>query len=322
MKSRILLVLLVLFSHRINAQTISNPSFDSIYIGGLDRIFSWVTSDGFMIHSGIYSDTVHPLIPDTIYDATGFAFSEAIDAVNIYASPHSFNAIALRSRPDYFKTDSSHYESFIVNGTHAKTNALGYLDFSGCGEPFAHRPSKLMGKYQFIDTLSLVQNYGKCMILLKKYNSATGLSDTIAYNGYSFTNFMPTTSWQDFEIPINYWSNGIPDSIVIAFFASAEPTATATLIIDELTFDFGPAGLPNHLGDKIDLFPNPATNYVYLKNVNQQQFNYQIIGVNGAVLQNGTCVNHIFVGDLKQKFMFVELTAKDGQRKIYKVIKE
>jgi len=69
-----LLTLLFLggLAQTISAQCLPNPSFDSVYFGGIDRVFEWITSDGILLNNGFYNDTVNNLQPNTCFDASGF----------------------------------------------------------------------------------------------------------------------------------------------------------------------------------------------------------------------------------------------------------
>jgi len=322
MKSVTLVLLSLGFTVNVSAQNISNPSFDSVYFGGIDRVLSWITSDGMSFYAGFNSDTVNPLMPNTTYSSAGLPFSESYDAIWTTNSPYSNVAVILNTKPNYRKNTSDWFETFIVNGNEFKTDSDGYLDLSSCGEPFPYRPTKLKGKYQFIDTLSLTQNSGKCVVMLKKYNTSTGLIDTVAYDTYNLSNFPITTTWQGFELPINYWSTDLPDSIIIAFYASQEPNANAQFIVDDLSFVYGPASIaePTLSFNKLHVFPNPATDFIYTNDLSNEFYDYKLIGLDGTILKKGICSNYIPIDELKFRFLILELTAKDGQRQIFKVV--
>ncbi len=321
------LIFLVLFANVFNfsglSQTILNPSFDSVYFGGIDRILSWISSDGISFYSGFNGDTVNPLLPNTVYNATGFPFSESYDAIGITTSPYSNAAVVMNTKPNYKKNTGDRFETFIVNGNQFKSDNDGYLNLSSAGEPFTGRPNRLIGKYQFIDTLSLTQNAGKCIVMLKKHNNITGLIDTIAYDSYTITNFPITAGWQDFELPINYWSTDIPDSIVIAFFASVEPNSNAQFIVDDLSFSSGSTNIENTKTspDELTIFPNPVTNCIYINNLKNDTYEYKIMALDGKVLKKGLCTNYILVEELHARLFVLELKAKSGKCLTFKVVK-
>ncbi|MFK8037387.1 MAG: hypothetical protein AB8B74_03805 [Crocinitomicaceae bacterium] len=325
MKSKLIIQLFVIVgtTQIAKAQNIINPSFDSIYIGELDRMHNWITSVSMTGNVVPGNDTVYPLTPNSTYNASGFQYSMLFNEVYWNNStPYSSFAVSLETKPNYLKTDGSNFETFIVNGTEFKSNSQGYIDFVSCGEPFAYRPTKLKGKYQFIDSLSIIPNYGKCMVILKKFNAVGGLNDTIAFNGNTFSNFPVTNGWHDFEIPINYWSTDIPDSIVIAFFASVEPNSNARFMIDELSFDYGPLGLSPNSIDEINAFPNPVNQFIFFNNMNNDEYTYKLTGIDGTLIRTGVCVNEIFVGDLEQHFFILEIISKDGESYNFKLVKE
>ena len=323
MKKYILNFVLVLMSiPGVNAQNISNPSFDSVYFGGIDRVFEWITSDGFMIASGFNNDTILPLTSDTIYDASGFQFSEVINGIWLEPSPFSQVAVRLSNNPDLRTINNDFYETSIVNGLQFKTNSMGYIDYKSCGSPFQYRPTKLKGKYKFEDSLSLVQNYGKCMILLKKYNTTNQEIDTIAYN-YNATTFIETNGWVDFEIPLNYVSNLVPDSIVIAFFSSVEfNSESALFFVDELSFEFEPMQI---IEEDIDiestLYPNPSTDIIYLDKINFDYDSFQLMTIDGRVLLSGQATKALSIAEYANQVLILQLRSKNGQYKTYRLIK-
>ena len=301
-------------------QNIQNPSFDSVYIGGLDRIFDWITSDGFGLGQG--NDTIQPLDPNTVYDASGFYYSEVINAISFRNTPYSQNAIAIESRPSYRKENGDFFESFIVNGSRFTTDNDGYIDFSTAGAPFAYRPTKLKGWYTFIDTTSLSPNFGECIVLLKKYNSITQVSDTIGYS-LDNVNFPLSSNWASFEIPINYVSNDLPDSIVIAFVASYEPTAHATFEVDELSFDIEVNSLGDtEVGLKTLVYPNPSQDNIYVKVFQNKNYaNYKLMDLQGRTVQSGVFAKTLPIHDISPQVLILQLINNQGEIDTFKVIK-
>ncbi len=235
MKIFTILFITVLFSPAIKAQNIDNPSFDSVYIGGIDRIYNWITSDSW---SFILNDTVQPLYPDSHYVSFGFQYHELLRSVQLEYSNAFHGPLAIQLFADTSSVDifGSPFPGFIVNGNHFYTNSDGYLDLVKCGTPFSYRPDKLRGHYQYEDNSPLSNNFPKANLLLKKYNTLTQQSDTIGY-GYFSAQLFPTASWRLFEMPITYLSNQTPDSIVVAFFAPGQ-SFNSTFKVDSLGFEY------------------------------------------------------------------------------------
>mgnify|MGYP000424537771 CR=1 FL=1 len=279
------------------SQNINNPSFDSIYIGGIDRILQWVTSDGVGIH-GFGSDTITPLTPNTFYDASGLQYSEILDqGVYIDTTPQSNWALRLKSQPLKFKSDGSPYESYVVNGDHFYTNNTGYIDFSKCGTPFTGTPTALKGYYKF-EEQSAQPNWGVCEILLKRYNVNTQKHDTIAYEKETML-FNYTPNYQPFTIPINYRASAPSDSIVVIFKAAANPMLPTTFWVDELSFEYGSIGLVEKEKPALRVYPNPVKDVLYFESEINEELSYKITDLTGKVVLKGISQSEINVASLK-----------------------
>lgn len=288
----------MLFTYASIAQTqLDNPSFDSIYIGGIDRILQWVTSDGVGIH-GTGLDTILPLQPHSYYDATGLAYSEILDqGVYIDTSTHSNVALRLKSQPGKYKADGSPYESYVVNGTHFFTGNDGYIDFSKCGTPFTGIPTALTGYYRF-EEASAQPNWGVCEILLKRYNTNTQKHDTIAYIKETIAfNYTPT--WQPFSIPINYVASTPPDSVVVVFKAATTPHLPTAFWVDELSFEYGSIGLEEKEKPALRVYPNPVKDVLYFESGTNEGQSYKIMDLTGKVVLKGISQSKINVTSLK-----------------------
>ena len=174
MKTKTIL-LLTLLSLQISAQDILNPSFDSVYFGGIDRVFEWITSDGMMMNAGSWTDTVQPLQPNTYYPPMGLQFHELLwMGQRVDTSPHSNIALQLWSHPEKVKPDGTYYESLVVNGNQFWTDSNGFIDLSRCGVSYSSRPDILYGWYRFVDSTLIGLNTGRCILLLKKWNASKG----------------------------------------------------------------------------------------------------------------------------------------------------
>lgn len=273
------------------AQQIPNANFDSVYIGGIDRIFQWITSDGFSISGGIRGDTILPFLKDTSLQTTGFQFSEMLTTVGVaYLNPFQNNSIKLTSPDGWITNDGQPFPSFIINGEYLVTDSLGYPDFGRCASPFASRPDSLKGYYIFSDSLSPVDNWGKATLLLTKYDTLNQSRDTIAYLN-STLDLNPVDVWTPFAIPIPYWDGAVPDSMSLYFEASAIPGGFGVLWLDELSFAYSKVTSSELVFQRELLFyPNPAKEFIYLQHP----------------LQTG---QHILLRDLSGRIV---LTLQDG----------
>ena len=325
MRRFLFFLLVICFSvHQAPAQNLSNPSFDSLYFGGIDRVFDWITADGFIFFSGVSNDTVLALQPDTYYDAQGFPFSELL--FSIAARPPYMGtgaSLRLSSKPEERrKVNGAFFETFLTNGSHLVTDEEGYIHFSKGGAPFPYRPKALLGQYQFVDTLSAIDNFGKCVILLKKYNSSTGQHDTIGYTE-STLDLNPTNNWRPFAIPVEYQSTETPDSIVVVFYAGNNPSEETELWLDELSFDFttatnevsGATGLPL-------IYPNPNSGWLHINAQDQKFSTFRLWDQSGKLLRSGEFQSLLSLRDFPGKTLLLQLITDKGKTVSVKVITE
>jgi len=313
---------LTLIPFHLNAQNISNPSFEEYYIGGIDRVFEWVTSDGFRFASGHIGDTILPLEASTIYDAQGFLFSEMLMSINLsFGSPFSNTAIRLKTQPQQLQVDGSPYPTFLTNGNHLHTAEDGYIDFSKGGVPFPHRPTAITGFYRLVDTLSAMDNFGHCRILLKRFNAATQTSDTIAYTD-SQLDLTPTLDWQAFSIPINYWSADTPDSVVIVFHPSTFFAEPAELWLDELGFDYSTStSIKAATPDRLTLYPNPVKDFIHIESRQKKYKSFRLLDPSGRVLLEGPFQRRIDIRRFSQQTFVLQVFPASGKPKAYSVLR-
>ena len=299
MKHLVISVLFVLSAiPYLAGQNLENPSFDSVYFGGIDRLFSWITSDGLIFTTGTVGDTAYPLQPQTAYHATGFQFHEILWIGNrITTSPYSGAAIELCSRPKWKKVDGTYYETFISNGNYFSTDSLGYPELHTCGIPFNSRPLALLGLYRFTDSTTSGNTYGKCVIWLHKWNQATRQRDTIAFVE-STTALQPTNIVLPFILPLTYYSIATPDTLGVTFYASTNPQHAATLWLDELSLAYNSTHLAEQTLNHGQLFPMPVRQKLYYHGKMPNGVTYKICTLQGQGLRSGAWQGIVDVADL------------------------
>lgn len=314
------LLSLVVYTNTSFAQNILNPSFDSVYFGGIDRVFEWITSDGVMMYSGFYNDTVPALSPNTFYDATGFQFSELLWNTNqVDSTPWSSLAIEVFARPKIYQANGNHFESFVINGNHFYTDNNGYLDLSRCGIPFPHRPASLNGYYRFTDSTTTGNNFGKCIILLSKWNATLQQRDTIAFTNSS-NDLNPTASWKTFSIPLNYTSTLIPDSIMVAFFGNVQPQNPSSLKLDELWFTYGGIGFEEQNQNfQIQFAPNPACDFIRFIGSIEGFKHCKFYNQSGALITEKAFSNPLSISEIPAGEYILELSGNTSETKTFKL---
>ncbi|MBX2877498.1 MAG: T9SS type A sorting domain-containing protein [Saprospiraceae bacterium] len=306
------------------SQNLSNPSFEEHYIGAIDRVFHWITSDGFRFAAGQVGDTILPLLPHTQYDAEGFLFSEVLLGLNLdWNSPHSNTAIRLKTQPQTVDTSGANFPTFLANGSHLKTDESGYIDFKSGGVPFPHRPTQLSGYYRLIDTLSAIDHFGHCRVLLKKFNVVTQAIDTIAYTD-SRLDLSPSLEWKAFQIPIHYQSDVVPDSLVIVFNPSIFADEPAELWLDDLAFTYNPTStFPTDLiSDNLTIYPNPVNDWLYIDPHQKNYEAFRLLDVSGRVLLAGPFKKRIDLRPLDQQFFILQLLSAGGKPRSISVVRQ
>ena len=307
MKTKLLICFLALFLiENSKAQNLPNASFDSVYFGGIDRLFDWITADGFRMVTGTnWPDTVYALEPDSTYVGGGFMFHELLWMNNQSdTSSHSFSSAVIINRPNWHKTNGDIFPGFLIAGNSLTTDALGYPDLSKCGIPFPHRPTKLQGLYHFVDSTVMFNNFGKCIILLKKWNTTTHQSDTIAF-AETGTELSPTFGFSPFEITLNYRSSDVPDTIMVAFFASSVLQNPAALWLDELSFSYAGMDIPESSSSALTLYPNPTRGLLTIDA--EAGTTYQVYNAHGQLLKVGLVQSQIDLSALQPQWLFVKL---------------
>jgi len=134
------------------------------------------------------------------------------------------------------------------------------------GTPFAGRPDELSGYYQFRS--SSASDAGYAIIILKKYNAAKGMADTV---GIGMGKLEPATNFTAFHIGIEYKTDELCDSVVVAFFSS-DPSSLmegGNLLIDDVALVTDGSDVAEDADGETGfrLYPNPASGSVHLEMV-------------------------------------------------------
>jgi hypothetical protein len=306
MKRQLIFSVFLFFGWMANAQNIPNASFDSVYFGGIDRLFDWITADGIRMVTGTnWPDTVYALEPDSTYNGSGFMFHELLWMNNQSdTSPHSFASTVVIHRPNWYKTTGGIFPGFIMAGNSLTTDSDGYPDFSRSGIPFVHRPTKLHGYYHFVDSTVLLNNFGKCIILLSKWNAANQQRDTIAF-AETTTELSPTFGFTPFEITLNYRTAQMPDTLMLAFFGSTILQNPAALWLDELSFSYGGIDIPENEKPRVSVYPIPAKEF--LKIEAPVGATYILNDLHGRIIGAGFTSESVAISDFEPQILLLRV---------------
>ena len=303
------------------SQNIENADFDSLCVCAIDRVYHWVTSDVYSLNQ----DTAYPFTPNSLFtDATmelHIAFNSVLLNYDNSDSVGFAHSVKILSRPGLNYPSGDIFRGFIVNGDHFVTDNQGFIDFKRGGSAFAFRPDSISGKYKFEDSLSSVAEYGKAIVLLKKYNSINQSSDTIAYAESAFE-LSPSAQWKQFSIPIHYISSATPDSIVVVFFSSSNSGRPTTLCLDDLKFTYPATGIDiSDDNSREIIFPNPTNRLIYVASETQKPGQYEIYDIGGALILKGTFENCIDISTLANACYILKIPQNGRPTQNFKFIK-
>jgi len=124
------------------------------------------------------------------------------------------------------------------------------------GVPFSSRPDKFKGQFKYFPKQS---DFMEAVVLLYKYDQATGLRDTLGQGHFSTADTVD--AWMPFEMDIMYSSFEEPDSLNIIIVASDAFNAVqgSTLHVDSLMFEYA-TGLEESIFEhgQAKVYPNPC----------------------------------------------------------------
>lgn len=162
------------------------------------------------------------------------------------------------------------------------------------GAPYTGKPSKLVGYFKYAPVDGDV-----CDIYtyLTKYNPNTGKRDSIAYAGYNTGETV--ADYTLLELDFEYYQDVTPDSMFTVFTSSkfaAPPEYIAgngsTLFVDNFFFEFG-TGIYSPIASsyKVNVFPNPTTEFLTFEKQDSKQVELVIFSVDGKKVYSKTFNN-------------------------------
>jgi hypothetical protein len=161
----------------------------------------------------------------------------------------------------------------IVGNFVGATLFTGYLNTTSplapipmLGIPFTGRPVAMKGWYKYTPVGG---DSAWMYIKLTKWNTTTNTREQIGY--IEKRDYAAVNAYTSFDMPINYSSNAIPDSIIIVFSASAGAEqgvgqVGSSLWIDDVVLDYGANSINEETTtNAITCYPNPCTNALYIQ---------------------------------------------------------
>lgn len=303
----------------LNAQQLPNSDFDSLCVCAIDRIWDWVTPEGFQV----VQDTARPMEPNKRYGPPDYGLHMAFTKVQVnYNEPDTnhLTSVRINNEGGIVRPDGSPFVSFLTNGLIMVTDSTGFPDFRQGGSPFAFRPASFTGSYKFQDSLSAVDDYGRVDILLRKRNATTGEIDTIGFAS-STTELGPTSVWADFDIPITYISQDVPDTAVVVFYGAVQGSAATTLWLDDLLFSYSSTSTEEELRDSgIRMYPNPTSSRVIFDNY-RLGARYELYTIRGELLLAGQLETEVNIEELPNGLYLIKIEGKEGVKQTFRIEK-
>lgn len=192
------------------------------------------------------------------------------------------------------------------------------------GEPISFKPFALTGFYKYDTTLNGgAIDSGIVQITLSKYNISTGLRESV---GFGEVRLPVINNYTSFNVPINYSSTLVPDTVVVAIrssvngFCSTSSSGTCLyLTVDDLALSTS-SGTVEWDDKDLDsrVYPNPASNFITIENLDLNASMYQCNITNAmgqwqtttSILNNTTTIN---VEGFKPGLYFYYLMDQQGE---------
>jgi hypothetical protein len=220
-----------------SAQSLPNAQFENwgTDIDGTDSLLGWSSNH----------DAYQGSVPQWLYKNT---------------SPYSGNYAANINSVGFGFTQQP-INGVLANGkADIRNEIIDHYYRGGGGSPVAGKPTSLDGYYRYIGQ----GDHGMASVVLFKYNSSTGMRDTVGKGSMLFT---PASTWTPFTITINdLMPSVIPDSILTVFWASdtANPSPYRELYLDQFVLNT-PTSVEEIENIVSSVFPNPAGNEAWIR---------------------------------------------------------
>lgn len=171
--------------------------------------------------------------------------------------------------------------------------ATGYFDNSAApgqnlklGVPYTSSPTHIQGYYKY---LPVGGDSADIFCSLTKWNSTTSSRDTLGWVGYRELNTVST--YTQFNLKIDYTDSiTAPDTITILFSSSSgaanfQGQVGSTMYVDAISLP-NPVGVYELISNdiKVDLFPNPSSDYMQINTDFNELINAEIYDANGKLV--------------------------------------
>lgn len=187
-------------------------------------------------------------------------------------------------------------KGYISNNLLNALPIIGNFEAEG-GSPINFRPAAFSFNYKYELGLNQGASDSAVVQLSMRKRNLNGSFDTIAFNVVSLP---PTSQFTPYSFNINYLSTAIPDTFVISFLSSKSGFCDTNsdgnclyFTIDNLNFN-SVSNIAETDQDNFNIYPNPVSNFLQIQLPNKltkKSFSYQIVNLNGQILQEETILN-------------------------------
>lgn len=206
--------------------------------------------------------------------------------------------------------------ALLMNITNDPNNQLSLF----LGKPYSQRPVSLDGYYKYAPV------NGDSALIWVRFSHYDAINHTRIYNGegkMKITNILP--SYQFISTPIVYTDSLFPDTVSFIFSSSADigpypiflgsdGQIGSTFYIDDIEFAFNTVSNENENAPfPFTLYPNPATEFLQVKNLPAEAYSWKIFSVQGTLVSSG--YNHqseiqIPLATLNRGLYFLEVSSE------------
>lgn len=225
---------------------------------------------------------------------------QTLNFLSIFTPPNPLSAFKATGIDKHSGNSALKLKTIFVNNNPVPgsiNDTIGYV-FTGkinisppslkLGTPYTERPEKLefWAKY-----LPVGMDLAAVTVILQKWNGTT--TDTIARVDIIID---ATVTYTLFQADLIYQSTTIPDTAIIGFspsYKESKARVGSTLYIDDVALTgWVSVEEQNIYSDKVQLFPNPATDAININAKIDEADNIQLIDVSGKLMGNYKIENY------------------------------
>ena len=186
--------------------------------------------------------------------------------------------------------------------------------------PCNNRPEKLTGYYKFTGTAP------DSLIIAANLYSADYQDESDAIGVATFVSIGGPADFEQFEMPITYFSEETPDTLILAILTIKDeenPLDSSYFVIDEISFDNATPVLDNAFEAGFSVYPNPTQDFINVDVSNKAYKEVQLIDPVGRVVKHwniNATTDRFDIANLSNGIYYLKAVA-DTQIFIHKLIK-